>query len=103
MQGDWHRLLGAAVVWQDSWLGAVHDQVLRCRSQSESGGVNNQTNGTAGPNILWTVHLMPFYALFVYSGPPRSHGDLGPTARWFVVAHVLSVLIYHFPGLCMGA
>jgi hypothetical protein len=34
---------------------------------------------------LWTVHLMPFYALFVYSGPPRSHDDLGPTARWFVV------------------
>jgi hypothetical protein len=48
---------------------------------------------------LWTVHLVPFYALFVYSGPPRSHDDLGPTARWFVVVYVVSVLIFHFPGL----
>jgi hypothetical protein len=40
---------------------------------------------------LWTVHLMPFYALFVYSGPPRSHDDLAPTARWFVV--VLPMLL----------
>jgi hypothetical protein len=55
----------------------------------------------AGPSILWTVHLMPFYALIaVYSGPPRSHHDLGPTARLFVVAaYVVHVLSRHFPGL----
>jgi hypothetical protein len=35
----------------------------------------------------------------VYSGPPRPQNGLGPTARWFVVPYVVSVLIYHFPGL----
>ena len=60
---------------------------------------DSNLTGTAGPSILWTVHLMPFYALAVYSGPPRSHHDLGPTARLFVVAYVLNVLICHFPGL----
>jgi hypothetical protein len=54
---------------------------------------------TAGPNILWTVHLMPFYALAVYSSPPRSHHDLGPTARLFVVAYAVHVSSRHFPGL----
>jgi hypothetical protein len=42
---------------------------------------------------------MLFYALTVYSGPPRPHDDLGPTAMLFVVAHVMNVLNRHFPGL----
>jgi hypothetical protein len=54
---------------------------------------------TAKPSILWTVHLMLFYALTVYSGPPRPHDDLAPTAMLFVVAYVMNVSNRHFPGL----
>jgi hypothetical protein len=56
--------------------------VLVCPKGTASSASFN--GSTAGPSILWTVHLMPFYALFVYSGPPRSHDDLGPTARWLL-------------------